>query len=72
MDSKRKAALAEALFNNPLLEQLLLEMEAGAVSRWGVEKSAAAREELWHYHKAITDLRGRIRAELQSMIRGEG
>lgn len=57
-----RANRAQALLNSEDLMLALAEIEQAAVSRWRSATDSAARENEWHFVRAIETLRGRMKS----------
>jgi hypothetical protein len=62
-----QARLAQELINNPLLEQLFVEMDHQATLTWRRSSSAVQREEQWNQVVAIAMLRKMIQSRVENL-----
>jgi hypothetical protein len=68
---QRDAAMAQALIDNPLLMDILAELDTNAVKTWRSGANPMQREAAWHEMMAVQSLVHRIRGRIETKLIAE-
>jgi hypothetical protein len=72
LGTERDARLAAELLNNPLLKEVLAELDTDAVRAWRASSNVEQREYQWHQMMAIQSLVHRIEGRLSAKRIADG
>lgn len=67
MSAAEQAERAQRILEDPLFNQVLLELDQGAVETWRRSTNAQQREDQWHMVTAIAALHVQLKRRLQDI-----